>query len=163
MGFLYNMLSGGGDYSNMEWGMVYGYASMLLAFILIFVAIKQYRDKVSGGTISFGKAFLVGLYVTLIASTVYVLTWMVYYNNFAPDFMDKYAEYVIADLREKGAAEAEIQAQTAEMQKYSEMYKNPLFVFLFTYIEILPVGLLISLVAALILKRRTPRSEQVAA
>src|SRR5688500_10637572 len=82
-GFFYNMVSGDAHFENMEMGMVYGYASMLLAFVLIFVAIKQYRDKVRGGTITFGKAFMVGLYVTLIASTVYVLTWMVYYYNFA--------------------------------------------------------------------------------
>jgi hypothetical protein len=139
---------------NFEGGMLVGYASMLLAFSLIFVAIIRYRDKYNNGVISFGKGFTIGLYITLIASTTYVVTWLVDYYVFIPDFADKYAAAMIDKLKSSGASIAEIAKQTKEMDSFKELYKNPVMVILFTYIEILPVGLLVSLIAALILKRK---------
>ena len=139
---------------NFEGSMWLGYASMLLAFSLVFVGVKRYRDKVNGGFISFGKAFKVGLFITLIASTLYVIAWLFDYYLFMPDFGEKYAAYMLDKLRESGASATEIAKQTAEMADFTEMYKKPLYVILFTYVEILPVGLLVTLVAALILKRK---------
>jgi Protein of unknown function (DUF4199) len=157
--FYVAMGSGSWDSKDFENGMIYGYAAMLLAFSLIFVAIRMYRQKL-GGQITFGKAFLVGLYVTLIASTMYVLSWMIYFYNFAPDFMDQYANYMIEQMRANGKSNGEITAKMAEMAPMAEMYKKPAFVILFTYMEILPVGLLLSLVAALILKRKARTGQE---
>jgi hypothetical protein len=139
---------------NLEGGMLFGYASMLLAFSLIFVAIIRYRDKYNNGVIGFGRAFTIGLYITLIASTIYVVTWLVDYYVFIPDFPEKYAAIVLDKLKTSGASATEITATTKQMDSFKEMYKNPVMVILFTYIEILPVGLLLSLIAALILKRK---------
>lgn len=137
-----------------EGSMVLGYASMILAFSFIFVAVKQVRDKQDGGIISFGKAFKVGLMVALVTSTIYVLVWLVCYYLFIPDFMEQYSSAMMSKAQAGGASAAELAQKAAEMEKYKALYKNPFFVILFTYIEILPVGLLVSLVAALILKRR---------
>ena len=126
---------------NFDGGMWVGYASMLLAFSLIFVAIIRYRDKYNNGIISFGKAFKIGFYITLIASTIYVVTWLVDYYVFIPDFADKYATAILDKLKASGASAAKIANQTKEMDSFKEMYKNPLLVILFTYLEILPVGL----------------------
>lgn len=139
---------------NFDNGMLIGYASMIIAFSLIFVGIKTYRDKYNAGTISFGVAFKVGVLITLIASTIYVIAWLIDYHYFIPDFMEKYATYSIDKLKAAGASTEKIASETQEMAGYSEMYKNPLLIVLFTYLEILPVGLLVSLVAALILKRK---------
>lgn len=139
---------------NFEGGMWVGYASMLLAFSFIFVAIIRYRDKYNNGAISFGKAFRIGLYITLIASTIYVVAWLVDYYVFIPDFADKYAAAIIDKLKASGASAAEVTATTKQMDSFKEMYKNPVMVVLFTYIEILPVGLLLTLIASLILKRK---------
>lgn len=134
--------------------MLIGYASMLIAFSLIFVGIKTYRDKYNGGIISFGKAFTTGLWITLIASSIYVLVWLICYYFFMPDFMDKYVEQMLNDAKTSGASDADIASQRSKMASYQEMYKNPLFVILLTYAEILPVGLVVSLISALILKRK---------
>ncbi|RYF88663.1 MAG: DUF4199 domain-containing protein, partial [Chitinophagaceae bacterium] len=72
---------------NFEGSMLVGYASMVLAFSLIFVGIKKLRDKDLGGKITFGKAFKYGLFISLVASTIYVIAWAVNYNMFMPDFM----------------------------------------------------------------------------
>lgn len=139
---------------NFEGGMLIGYASMLLAFSLIFVAIIRFRDKYNNGVISFGKAFRIGLYITLIASTIYVVTWLIDYYVFIPDFADKYAASMMDKIKNSGASAAEIAKQAKEMDSFKEMYKNPVMVVLFTYLEILPVGLLLTLIASFILKRK---------
>ncbi len=137
-----------------EGSMVLGYASMLLAFSLIFVAVKQLRDKHHGGVISFGKAFKAAILITLVTSTMYVLTWLVCYYFFMPDFMQQYSAYMMQKAATDGSTTFEIAMQAEQMKTYADMYKNPLFVVLLTYMEILPVGVLVSLVAALILKRK---------
>jgi Protein of unknown function (DUF4199) len=141
-------------------GMYFGYAMMLLAFSLIFVGVKNYRDKYNNGVISFGKAFRIGLFITLIASTFYVISWLIDYYYFIPDFADKYAAHTLEKLKASGASAAEISRQAASMESFKTMYKNPFFNILLTYSEILPVGLLISLVSALVLKKKNTRDNQ---
>jgi Protein of unknown function (DUF4199) len=136
--------------------MLIGYLSMLIAFSLIFVAVKNYRDKQNGGIISFGQAFKMGLLIALIGSTIYVITWALVYNLYLPDFMDKYVESMI-----KNAKPEELQEVTKEAQGYKEMYKNPLMFTFMTYMEILPVGLIVALITALILKRNKPEGAGV--
>jgi len=162
-GFLMISVGTSSGSMDMEYGMLLGYASMILAFSLIFVAVKNVRDHHNEGIISFGKAFTIGFYISLIASTMYVVAWMIDYHFFIPDFMDKYIAATIKAAEEKGMSEEELSTQLANMEYYKEMYKNPLFVFLFTYTEILPVGLLVSLIAAAVLKRNLKRKsvEQV--
>lgn len=133
-----------------------GYATMIVAFAFIFIGIKNFRDKHNGGTVSFGKAFRIGLYITLIASTMYVVVWLVEYYVFVPDFIEKYTACAMKNAKADGATEAELTKQAASLATYAKMYKNPLFVILLTYMEILPIGLVIALISALILKRKKP-------
>lgn len=141
-----------------EGNMLLGYAAMLLSFSMVFVGIKNYRDKYNHGTLSFGKAFKIGLYITLVASTVYVVVWLIDYYLFIPDFMDKYTAHVLRQVKADGATQAELDKKVVEMAEYKDLYKSPLMVILFTYAEILPVGLAVSLISALILKKPGARS-----
>jgi hypothetical protein len=134
--------------------MVFGFTVMILAFSSIFVAIKNYRDKFNQGEITFGKAFKIGILISLIASTCYVVMWLVVYYNFVPDFMDKYSAFEIKNIQAKGLNAAETTKEIADINNMKEMYKNPIVVVLFTYLEIFPVGLIITLLSALILKRK---------
>ncbi len=152
-----------GDNSDYDHSMLVGYAAMLVAFSFAFVGIKNYRDKYNGGLITFGKAFKTGFFISLIASTMYVITWMIVFHFFVPDFMDKYAEHMLKQAAAKGASAAEIAATTSEMATYKELYKNPVMVALLTYMEILPVGILVTLISAFILKRKTKSSDAAVA
>jgi hypothetical protein len=136
--------------------MVVGYLSMLISFAFIFVAIKAYRDKQNGGLVSFGKAFRIGLYISLIASTIYVITWAGVYHTWLPNFMENYCAAEIRNAQASLSGPA-LQAKISEINKAKELYATPLGFTLFTYAEILPVGLIVSLVSALILKRRERR------
>ncbi|MGF2414027.1 MAG: DUF4199 domain-containing protein [Ferruginibacter sp.] len=138
--------------------MIIGYASMLLAFSLVFVGIRNYRDKYNGGVISFGKAFKTGILIVLIASTIYVAAWLVDFFFFIPDFAEKFSAHSIAELKASGANQTEIDKQTIEMANFARMYKNPFFNAMMTYVEILPVGLIVTIISSLILKRKTPKA-----
>jgi len=140
---------------SMNMRLFFGYASMILAFSLIFVGIKNFRENYNGGVITFGKALQIGLLITAVASTVYVGVWLVDYYFFIPDYMDKYAATMLADLKAHHASQAVIDKEMAETAKYAKMYQNPLFNALLTYTEIVPVGVVISLIAAAILRRKS--------
>jgi amino acid transporter len=135
-------------------GLVVGYATIVLAFLMIFLGIKSYRDNVAGGAIKFAKAFQVGILITAIGCAFYVASWEVIYHNFMPDFTDKYAAHEMAKAKESGATEAQLAAKAKEMADFKEMYKNPLMNVALTLLEPLPVGLLITLVAAGVLSRK---------
>lgn len=152
--FIGLMLLGKAGQDDFKNGMIYGYTLMILAFSFIFVATKITRDKYNEGLISFGQAFRVGLYITLIASTMYVMVWLIDYYYFIPDFAEKYGARVLEKLKVSGASQAEIARQSTEMARFSQMYKNPFFNALITYTEIVPVGLVVSLISAWALKRK---------
>ena len=131
-----------------------GYASMLIAFSLVYVGIRNYRDKYNGGVISFGKAFKIGITIVLIASTIYVIAWLIDYFFFIPDFMEKFSAQELDELKASGASQIEIDKETIKMANMVKMFKNPLFNAMMTYAEILPVGLIVTLISSLILKRK---------
>lgn len=136
-----------------------GYAILLVIYSLIFVGIRNYRNKVLGGIISFGKAIKTGALITLIAATFYVTAWLFYYYLFIPDFMEVYTAHVLHNC----TTDTELAAKTKEMENFSRMYENPVFVILITYAEVLPIGLVVTLISALILKNNKNRNAYSAA
>ena len=134
-------------------GYVIGYTALVLSFLLVFFGIRSYRQN-AGGAITFGRGFSVGILITLISCVFYVASWEVISSKFMPDFAEKYAARTIAEMREKAEPEAAIAAKKKEMEKFVEMYKNPLFKVAMTFIEPFPVGLLMTLLSAAILRKR---------
>ncbi len=139
---------------NFKNGEVIGYTTMFLSFLLIFFGIRAYRENVGGGTISYGRGLGVGLLIMVISCLCYVASWEIIYFNIAPDFGEKYGAYVVDQLRAKGATPAAIEAKQKEMAKFKEEYDNPLFNAAITFLEPLPVGLIMSLISAGILRRK---------
>ena len=131
-----------------EVSMFFGFAGMLLAFIFVVLGVKQQRDT-NNGFISLGKAFLTGFWITLIISTIYVVVWLIIFYHFFPNFAEHYTDMAIAK-----ASPDEVDKVTEEMNSFKEMYKNPIMVILLTYMEILPLGIVFSLISALILKKK---------
>ncbi len=138
-----------------EGGEVYGYGGMILSMLFVYLGVRMYRDRERGGVISFGEAFKVGGLIALISCVCYVITWLLIYQFVMPDFLDMYTNFALNKLKTSGAAEAEIQKLTNEMADYKKMYENPLLRAGLTFIEPLPVALLMSLVSAGILKKST--------
>ncbi len=147
------------DRIGMDKGMIIGYTTMLLSFLLVFFGIRSYRENVGGGQISFGRAFAVGILIMLISCLCYVITWEILYFNFLPDFAERYTNYTIEQLRASGASQAVIDAKAEEMRNFSVLYQNPLFNAAITFLEPLPIGLPITLISALILRRKNRKKD----
>jgi hypothetical protein len=135
-------------------GAVVGYTAIVLSFLLVFFGIRSYRDNEGNGQITFSKAFAVGISITVISCVCYVVTWEILYYNFLPDFMDKYGAHMIEKAKASGASAAALQAQVEQVKKYKEMYANPLINAAMTFIEPFPIGLIITLISAAVLRKK---------
>jgi hypothetical protein len=157
-GLIVSILMGGSlllaDQIGSGHSMLLGYTIMVASFLLIYFGIRSYRDNTLAGHISFGRAFACGLLITLISSVCYVATWEVLYFNFMPHFMDSYFAEQIHKVQSAGLDAATAAAQIAALRQSQQLYQNPLVNSAYTFMEPLPVGLLISLISAALLRRR---------
>ncbi len=142
-------------------GVIFGYTAIVLSFLLVFFGIRSYRENVGDGYISFGRAFQVGILIALISSLIYIVTWEIVFQNWLYDFPEKYTSYVIEQARASGASAEEIARQRAEWDSTWALYRGNILVrAAYTFLEPFPVGLLITLISAVILRKR--RKEQPA-
>jgi len=146
-----------------EHSLILGYAGIVAGFLLVYFGVRSYRDNVLGGRIGFGRAFTVGLLIAVIGSVCYVATWEVLYYRFMPDFYSRYGKTVVDQARKSGKSDTEIAKTQATMDEMTKNAGNPVWVFGMTFIEPLPVGLLIALVSAGALRRKNGSRDPVLA
>ncbi|WP_426166674.1 DUF4199 family protein [Sandarakinorhabdus sp. DWP1-3-1] len=137
------------------YGMLVGYTAMLVALSLVFVGIKRQRDLAGGGVIGFWPALGMGLAISAVASILYALSWEAVLAATGVDFGAQYAEALVAAEKAKGVSGAELARYVAEMETFKTNYADPLYRLPTTLTEIFPVGVLVSLVSAGLL--RNPR------
>jgi hypothetical protein len=143
------------DLEHGEKGAIVGYTGIVLSFLLVYFGIRSYRDNLGGGAISFGRAFTIGISITLISCVFYVVTWEILYFHFLPHgFMDSYFAQQIQHVQSGPGTPEAIQAKIAAIRQSQQAYQNPLINSLYTFIEPFPVGLLITLISAAILRRK---------
>ena len=142
------------DSLNGRRGEIVGYTGIALSALLVFFGIRSYRDNVGDGRITFGRGLAVGCLITLIMSVFYVATWELVYFKLAPELGDKMFASHVERVRASGAPEHEVLEAMRQAQSFKKLYDNPLANAAITFIEPLPVGLLVTAVSALILRRR---------
>jgi hypothetical protein len=138
------------------YSMLIGYTIMVASFLLVYFGIRSYRDNNLDGRISFGRAFSCGILITLITTVFYVGTWEILYFNFMPHFMDGYFAAQIHKVQSAGLDPATTAAKVAEIQHSQQRYQNPLINMAYTFIEPLPLGVIITLLSAAVLRRKAP-------
>ena len=134
--------------------MLLGYTMMVASFLLIYFGVRSYRDNNLDGQISFGRAFACGILIALITCVFYVATWEVLYFGFMPHFMDSYFAAQIHKVQASHHDSATIAARVAAIEQSQRDYQNPLINMAYTFMEPLPVGLIITLVSAAVLRRK---------
>jgi hypothetical protein len=129
-----------------------GYLVMLAALSLIFVGVKRYRDVECGGVIRFRGAFGLGVAMAVVAAVVYALGWEVFIAVSGFDFMAGYTNDMVAGMRAEGAPQATVDARLAELRDMTAMYENPMLRIPMIFAEIAPVGLIVALISAAVLR-----------
>lgn len=133
-----------------------GYTLIVLSFLLVFFGIRSYRDHTGNGQITFVKAFTVGISITLITCVFYVATWEILYFTILRDFIDKYGAHLMEKARASGASAAALEAQARQLKDYKQMYENPFYNSMITFLEPFPIGLVVTLISAAVLRKRPP-------
>jgi hypothetical protein len=136
-------------------GEILGYTLIVLSALLVFFGVRSYRENASGGRLTFGRGFAVGILITLLSNLFYVATWEVVYFKFMPDFTDKYAAHVIERAKSSGASQEKIEKTAREVQQFKQMYSNPAINVALTFGEVFPIGLCVTLLSAAILRKKS--------
>ena len=138
---------------NVDHGLMWGYASMIISLSLVFFGVKSYRDN-HGGRITFFKGLQVGILISLISAVCYAASWEVYYRTDGGNFMAQYSAQYIEKMKKDGASDSEIAKTQKEMDDLAVVYQNFFVRFGMTLMEIVPVGLVVTLISAALLRKR---------
>jgi len=150
------------DFEHGNKGLIVGYTAIVLVALLVYFGIRSYRDNLAGGVITFGRGFTIGLGITLISCTIYVIAWEIVYFNFMSHSMDSYFARLIQEAQSKPGTSEAIQAKVAAIRHSQQLYENPFVNALYTFIEPFPVDLLVTLISAAILRKK-PQSQSLPA
>jgi hypothetical protein len=141
------------DKIGFEKGEILGYTVMVLSALMVFFGVRSYRENAGGGRLTFGRGFAVGILITLISSACYVATWEIVYYKLMPDFADKYAAHMVERAKASGASQQKIDESVRQAKQFKQMYDNPAINVGITFMEVFPVGLVVTLVSAGILRK----------
>lgn len=133
--------------------MMWGYATMIVALSMVFFGVKSYRDN-NGGRISFLKGLQVGILISLISALCYAASWELYYRGSGQEFLEKYSAHYLDKMKSEGASDAEIETARVQGEQFMELYRNFFIRFPITMVEILPVGVVVTLVSAALLRKK---------
>jgi hypothetical protein len=142
------------DRIGFNYGLVLGYTTIILSFMLVFFGIRSYRDNIAGGSITFARAFGLGILITLVSCVLYVGSWEVIYFKLMPDFAEKFSKSAIETVIHSGGTQEMIDAKVQEMKDLTALLDNPLKNAAMTFMEPFPVGLIVTLISAAILRKK---------
>jgi hypothetical protein len=136
--------------------LILGYTTIVLAALLVPFGVRSYRDNVDGGKLTFGRGFVVGLLMSLIACCFYVGTWEIINYKYMPDFAEKYAAGMVKRAKESGASQEKIDKVVRDAEDFKRNYRNPVYNIGMTFMEPFPIFLFFTLISAAALRRKLP-------
>lgn len=137
-----------------------GYGSMVLSALLVFFGIRYYRERAVEGRLGFGRAFAVGLLITLVSSLCQVAAFQLVYFRLVPEFGDRFAACMVERAEDAGATPEEI-AETAEKaETLKRLYDNSWGNAALTFVQPLPLGIVAAGLSAFVLRRRPDRGDR---
>jgi hypothetical protein len=133
---------------------ILGYTTIVLAALLVFFGVRSYRENVGDGHLTFGRGFAVGILITLISSACYVATWEIVYYKLMPGFAEKYTAHMVERAQASGASQQKMNETLVKAKQFRQMYDNPAINVALTFMEVFPIGLVVTLASAGILRKK---------
>jgi len=142
------------DKIGFEKGEILGYTTIVLSALMVFFGVRSYRENAGGGRLTFGRGFAVGILITLISSACYVGTWELVYYKMMPDFAEKYAAHMVERAKASGASQQKVEETEQKAKQFKVMYDKPAINVAMTFMEVFPIGLVVTLCSAGILRKK---------
>jgi hypothetical protein len=142
------------DAIGFEKGEILGYTAIVLSALMVFFGVRSYRENAGGGRLTFGRGFTVGILITLITSACYVGTWEIVYYKLMPGFAEKYAAHMVQRARASGASQQKMDETERKAKQFKQMYANPAINVALTFMEVFPIGLVVTVVSAGLLRKK---------
>ena len=141
-----------GSSDNFKAQEIFGYANMVISMLFVFFGIKHFRDRVNGGTLSFGKGMKVGLLIVLIPAIAFGIFDVLYVSYINPECMDRYYNYQLSEMQ-ASMTPTEFSIARTRMESQKEMFDNPVFSFLIMALTVFMIGVIATVISSLILRR----------
>jgi len=138
-----------------EMAEVAGYLTMILSMIFVFMGIRYYRDHVNNGYLTFGQGLKLGALIVLVPAVTFGLFDILYTEVLNPSWADEYFGYQIEKIKSSSAPD-QVEQKLAALQKNREMFSNPVFQFLLMAATVYIIGLIVTIISALTLRRQKP-------
>ena len=135
--FTLGLIIGQGQEADYSTGEILGYLSIVISLLFVFFGIKHFRDKINNGIVSFKKALIIGLLISVLAGIGVAIVDAIYTTFINPDFFDEYTQMMI----DQGRGDDVIEMGSGLMA---------IVMFLTVFI----IGIIISLISSLILQRK---------
>lgn len=128
------------------------WAGMIISVAaLIYMAIN-YRKTTCGGFISYGNAFIYCWVTYIFAGVISVAFVVLLQTVIEPDYMEKMADVQREMLLKRGMSDSQVEQSMAIASKF----QTPLFVLIIGNVWNALIGLVISLITAIFVKKDRP-------
>ncbi len=132
---------------------VFGYSTMALSLVFVYFGIRHFRNNVNDGKVSFGKAFLIGLLISAFAGVGFGIVDYIYTAFINPDFVAEYQTTMLETMKAELPAE-EFKVKSEELKQQMADYGSSGFMAALMFITVVMMGIVVSLISALLLQRK---------
>lgn len=132
---------------------IIGYLSMVSSLSFVYFGIKHYRDKENDGRVTFGKALLIGLLISVLTGIGFGIIDYIYTTVINPDFATEYLDKTLETMKST-LTEEEFLAKKEELKQQMEIYGGSGFMAFLMFITVVIIGFIISLISSLFLQRK---------
>lgn len=122
----------------------------VILIVGIILATLNYRNKLNGGYISYGKAVLTGFYVSIIVGVIMAIYIWIFYSYINPDGLKEIMDFTEQKLAEAGLSDEMIDQQMKMSSRFMQM---PLL-NISTLVGMAFWGTIISLITSAFLKKQ---------
>jgi hypothetical protein len=128
--------------------------SLGVPVLCIYLAIREHQRTEGNGFVEFGKAFKLGLIISLVAAFITSAFSLIYFRVLDPGLLEFMTSVQIEKMEESGVSDEGIE----QALKMTERFNQPFYMFTFGLMGSLFTGSITALIMAAIMKKPNPNT-----